>query len=846
MLYDSIMKSNSFYLFLKKPVIAGFLSFIILLFITQYVAYQKYLINTNEKQEEINSQISLIKEKLQSLIQYSYSATKTLRYIVERNGIPSDFDSIAHDLLKRNRYFDVVELVDGQGFITHVYPLKNNQVLGFNILTSSTASSGALATIKTKDFFIAGPVNLKQGGVGIISRQPIFLDGKFSGFSAVVTKLSTFLNDLNIDTSNDNRFIYQLSRINLETGKEEFFIENDMSSFKEFAIPIKMSFGEWKLYVVPVESHAINTAIWFALLGFILALLGGWVVWYFAGRQIRLNKLINIKLIEQESQLKLIYKTTEEQIKKSESNLNKSQQIAKLGSWEWDVELNKLSWSNEMFRIFEKDPKKFEVSREAFLDVIHPEDRDMVKNTCANSVKNNKPYQLIYRLIFEKDRIKYVNEQCETVYDENMKPKKSIGTVQDVTDMKEAEKVLKNSELLYRSLTSNAPVAIFTTDITGSCNYVNEEWMKYSGLDIKEAMGFGWQKALHPEDKVRLLSEWQQTILLNKEFQSELRFQDKKGKITWLNTKVAKLLDANNKLYGYIGMATDITDRIKNDEELLIYKNNLEKLVKLRTEELDNSKEALLNLLEDLNIQSIELEQAKIKAQSADKTKSAFLATMSHELRTPLNSIIGFTSILLKGFAGPLNDEQEKQLGMVKNSGQHLLTLINDILDISKIEAGELVIESQLFNYTESIKEMVSIVNPLADKKNLKLYITNTPTLIELTNDKRRIEQILLNLLTNAIKFTKQGEIHIEVSLHDNKVLTKVIDTGIGIRKEDISNLFIPFSQLDNTLTRQQEGTGLGLSICNILLEKLNGSIYVESKLGKGSAFCFYLPLYLD
>ena len=141
---------------------------------------------------------------------------------------------------------------------------------------------------------------------------------------------------------------------------------------------------------------------------------------------------------------------------------------------------------------------------------------------------------------------------------------------------------------------------------------------------------------------------------------------------------------------------------------------------------------------------------------------------------------------------------------------------------------------------------MVSIVNPLADKKNLKLYITNTPTLIELTNDKRRIEQILLNLLTNAIKFTKQGEIHIEVSLHDNKVLTKVIDTGIGIRKEDISNLFIPFSQLDNTLTRQQEGTGLGLSICNILLEKLNGSIYVESKLGKGSAFCFYLPLYLD
>tara|TARA_R110001583_G_scaffold40164_1_gene128553 strand:- start:6766 stop:8583 length:1818 start_codon:yes stop_codon:yes gene_type:complete len=603
-----------------------------------------------------------------------------------------------------------------------------------------------------------------------------------------------------------------------------------------------MAFGEWKLYVVPAKPHVFNSAIWFALLGLMISILGGWAVWFFAGRPMRLNKQINIKLIEQESQLKLIYETTQEEIKKSESNLNKAQQIANLGSWELDVELNKLNWSNEMFRIFEKDPKKFEVSREAFLDAIHPEDREMVINTCENSVKNKKPYQLTYRLKFEKDRIKYVNEQCETVYDENQKPKKSFGTIQDVTDRKEAEEILKNSELLYRSLASNAPVAIFNTDKTGACNYVNEEWLKYSGMSFTEAMGFGWRKALYPEDKERVMNEWQQAILSKTEFHSELRFQAKNGNITWLSVKATKLLDANNNLYGYIGMATDITDRIKNEEELLIYKNNLEKLVKLRTEELDNSKEALLNLLEDLNIQSVELEQAKIEAQSANKTKSAFLATMSHELRTPLNSIIGFTSILLKGFAGPLNDEQEKQLGMVKNSGQHLLTLINDILDISKIEAGELIIENELFNYSDSIEQIVSIVNPLADKKNLNITITINSSPIKITSDKRRVEQVLLNLLTNAIKFTKQGEIHIEVSLQDDKILTKVIDTGIGISKEDIPNLFIPFSQLDNKLTRQQEGTGLGLSICNTLLEKLNGSIYVESKLGKGSSFCFYLP----
>ena len=217
------MKSHPFYLFFKKPLVAGISVFIILLVIAQIIAYQKYLINENDQKKEIINHVDLIKEKLQALVMYSYTATKTLAYIVERNGIPKDFDTIAIELLERNKYFDVVELVDSEGFITHVYPLKNNEVIGFNILKSSSASSGAIATIKRKDFFIAGPVNLKQGGVAMISRHPIFVKGKFSGFSALVTRLSTFFNDLNIDAANANQFRYQLSRVNQDTGKEDFF-----------------------------------------------------------------------------------------------------------------------------------------------------------------------------------------------------------------------------------------------------------------------------------------------------------------------------------------------------------------------------------------------------------------------------------------------------------------------------------------------------------------------------------------------------------------------------------------------------------------------------------------------
>nr|WP_321227996.1 ATP-binding protein [uncultured Psychroserpens sp.] len=836
------MRNSPFYLFIKKPVVIGFISFIMILIVSQYIAYQKYLINENEQKKEINNQVDLIKGKLQSLVMHSYSATKTLEYIVERNGIPADFDSIASELLNLNKYFDVVELVDGDGFITHVYPLKDNQVIGFNIIKSKEASSGALATIKRKDFFIAGPVNLKQGGIGIVSRQPIFIDGDFSGFSAVVTKLSTFFNDLNIDTFNENRFVYQLSRVNVETGKEEFFLENDMSSFKEFAVPIEMSVGEWKLYVVPPLSE-LNTGIWFSIFGFVIAIAGSLGIWFFAGQSERLNKLVSIKLKEQESELKLIYETTKNKIKKSESNLRKAQKIAQLGSWELDIEKQELSWSKEMYRIFEKDSKHFELTHNTFYDSIHPEDRDMVSRIYKYSVENNKPYQITYRLSLDNEQIKYVEEQCETFYNDNQIPVKSFGIIQDITDRRKNEDILKNRELLYRSLTSNAPVAIFNMNAVGDYTYVNEEWLKYSGMNFIDAMGSGWQKALHPEDKERVLDELQESMLTNLKYNSEWRFQDKNGKITNLAVKITKLLDANNDLSGHIGIASDITERIDNEKELLNYKNNLENLVNLRTQELSDSKDALLNLLEDINFQSIELEKEKVKAQSADLMKSAFLATMSHELRTPMNSIIGFTGILLKEFAGPLNEEQKKQLSMVKTSGQHLLGLINDVLDISKIEAGKLNVSIYPFNYLTTLEKTIDFLLPQVSKKGLIIKTEISSLDITITSDERRIEQVLLNLLSNAIKFSNEGTIKIKVDIIGNLLVTQVIDQGIGIEENDLNKLFMPFIQLDGGLSRTHEGTGLGLAICKSLIEKLGGTIQVQSKRGEGSNFTFKLPI---
>jgi len=237
-----------------------------------------------------------------------------------------------------------------------------------------------------------------------------------------------------------------------------------------------------------------------------------------------------------------------------------------------------------------------------------------------------------------------------------------------------------------------------------------------------------------------------------------------------------------------------------------------------------------------------ELAAAMERAQEADRIKSAFLATMSHELRTPLNSIIGFTGILLQGLAGPLNMEQQKQMGMVQTSARHLLALINDVLDISKIESGQLILTCDAFDLKPSIQKMVKLVSPLAEKKGVDLRLDISEDTGTITTDQRRLEQVILNLLSNAVKFTEKGHVAVACRSENNHYLLSIADTGIGIKPEEIPGLFQPFHQIDTGLSRKHEGTGLGLSISKKIVDMMGGSIDVESRWGEGSVFTVRLP----
>ena len=240
-----------------------------------------------------------------------------------------------------------------------------------------------------------------------------------------------------------------------------------------------------------------------------------------------------------------------------------------------------------------------------------------------------------------------------------------------------------------------------------------------------------------------------------------------------------------------------------------------------------------------------ELNQTNLQLEHANRTKDEFLATMSHELRTPLNSILGLSETLLEQIRDPLSAHQQRSLQTIAASGEHLLALINDILDLSKIEAGKFDYYPQTLDINDMCRSSLVFVKEQATRKSITLKYEPDKTVSKIFADPRRLKQILVNLLTNAVKFTpNHGQVTLQVraNAENDRIQFSVTDTGIGIAHKDLQKLFVPFVQVDSGLTREYEGTGLGLALVQRLTDLHGGSVVVESEVGKGSCFTINLP----
>lgn len=418
------------------------------------------------------------------------------------------------------------------------------------------------------------------------------------------------------------------------------------------------------------------------------------------------------------------------------------------------------------------------------------------------------------------------------LYDQDGRRCGAIETVRDVSEQKIMEETLRASEQKYRELVTLANSIILRWLRDGRVTFLNEFGQRFFGYTEREILGRHVVGTIVPEKDssgrdLHLLIE--EICADPQKFETNINENMRRnGERVWIDWRNKVVLDEQGQAKEILSIGSDITDRKQAEEK-----------IRRLNEDLRRNAEVLEQRVAE---RTAELVVAKERAESADRIKSAFLATMSHELRTPLNSIIGFTGILLQGLAGPLNEEQRKQMTMVQDSSRHLLALINDVLDISKIEAGQMEISYTSFTLRPSIEKMVKIVTPLVEKKGITLYLDITDDVTVITSDRRRLEQVLLNLLNNAVKFTEKGEVRVSCRSDHDYYLLSVSDTGIGIKPEEIPGLFQPFHQIDTGLTRRHEGTGLGLSICRKLLGLMGGTIDVESRWGRGSTFTMRFP----
>jgi PAS domain S-box-containing protein len=429
--------------------------------------------------------------------------------------------------------------------------------------------------------------------------------------------------------------------------------------------------------------------------------------------------------------------------------------------------------------------------------------------------------------------------------------------------LKSSEAALQESEERYRTLAEHAGDMISRFTPAGVYTYVSPAAMTILGYRPDEMEGRSFYDYIHPDDLAEI--KGMNPPILNDMGRSifTLRFRRRDDVYVWLETSAHGVYRYETDSSEIIAVTRDVTERKRYEAALSTARDDLEKRVADRTAELSHYNELLELEIEErqraeaalqqertMLAQRVEERTAELSAANAQLARAArlkdeFLASMSHELRTPLNAVLGISEALQENVYGPLTDPQRQAVHSVEESGRHLLDLINDILDLSKIEAGKLHLEMEPMSVENVCQASLRFIKPEAHKKRLKLTASIDPAAAIITADMRRLKQILVNLLSNAVKFTPEdGAVGLQVTADtvQNAIHFSIWDTGIGIPSKKLSTLFQPFVQLDSKLSRRYSGTGLGLALVRRMAEMHGGSVSVESQPGQGSRFTVSLP----
>lgn len=499
----------------------------------------------------------------------------------------------------------------------------------------------------------------------------------------------------------------------------------------------------------------------------------------------------------------------------SEERLERSQEFANIGTWDWNIENGNLFWSERIWPLFGYKKEVTETTYDNFMAAIHPDDRQSVSDAVTNCVEKGAAYNIEHRVVWSDGSIHWLHERGDVERNKNGKPLHMLGVVQDITVRKQASIALVERDRQLQEAHSMAHIGNWQANfVTNELNWSDEIFhiFGYEPGSIEISVDI-FRAAVHPDD-------------LNAVLESEKRSEE---------TGVH-----------------DVVHRIVRPDGVIRHVHELAKA------ELDSENNVirLSGTVQDITV-SVEAQQALIQAreeaEDANRAKSQFLSSMSHELRTPMNAIIGFGQLLKMEMDPPLTESQEENVTEIVKAGEHLLQLINQVLDLARIEAGHIDLSIETVALGEIVSASLQLMMPLAQRRGIEITITQNGEGVSLAAlltqehavkaDRTRLKQILLNLLSNAVKYNNEnGTITISCDFSKNNLARiSISDTGEGLTLEQQGKLFKAFNRLEAGKS-DVEGTGIGLVITKNIVELMGGNIGVDSEVGKGSTFWFELP----
>jgi PAS domain S-box-containing protein len=488
----------------------------------------------------------------------------------------------------------------------------------------------------------------------------------------------------------------------------------------------------------------------------------------------------------------------------SELQLRLALNAAGLGTWDWNLETNLVTWSERTEEIFGYAPGTFPGTYEGFIARVHPSDRDMVSLECARSVSEKIPCGFEYRLLLPDGTVRWVAEKGDFLKDETGQPRHLCGVMKDITSRKIAEEALRKSEEQFRRVFDEAPIGMGLTGSDGCFFKANRAFIEMLGYTESELKTFKCSDITHPEDLKHEIPYVQQVKRGEIDsFQLETRFFKKNQEIVWVNLTLMMLRGKAGEILYTLGMVEDITVRKIAEEEII---------------------------------------KALQRERELSEAKSRFIAMTSHDLRTPLTTIQSSLD-LLKHRSKLSEERQQTHLDRIESAVIKMTGMVQDVLILSEASAGKLQFNPFPVDLVQLCRTLVSELQfANTHQHSLTFAVSDECGTRELLLDSKLVRYILINLLTNASKYSSQGSpIQFDLTYHPESVVFRIQDQGIGIPPEDIPHLFECFYRASNAGTFQ--GTGLGLAIVKQCVDLHSGEITVDSVVGEGTTFTVTLPL---